>query len=293
VPAASPLPGRLERFRVRHRVPTNRHAAFGIEVRQRVAAPLDQVWNACSSPRGLMNWQADQASGEARKGGRLTLSWDAFGARLELDVVELVPYERIVLNHGESVVELSFDEELVTLRHSGPEAEFDAEGLRSSWQLALAQLAHCVERHPGRKRRVRWFVRRMRCTPEAAYLCFTDARLLGRWLGQSLGIGATGAQTSLLLPSGQRLSGSVLQSVEGRDVALRCESFDDAVLGMRTLPAEPEPVGPREQARSGQRLVALVWSEWGRPRRNTADLHGELGDALRRLSLLLDDCARS
>ena len=31
-----------------------------------------------------MNWQADQAFGEARKGGRLTLAWDAFGARLDL-----------------------------------------------------------------------------------------------------------------------------------------------------------------------------------------------------------------
>lgn len=273
---------------MRHRM--NRHAA-AIELRQRVAAPLDQVWTACSSPRGLMNWQADQASGEARKGGRLTLSWNAFGARLDLDVIELVPYERIVLNHGESVVELSFDEELVTLRHSGPEAEFDAEGLRSSWQLALAQLAHSVERHPGRKRRVRWFVRRMRCTPEAAYLCFTDQHLLARWLGSSPGIGATGTPTQLDLPGGQRLSGSVLSRAEGRDVALRCESFDDAVLGMRTLPAEPEPLA-RDTA-GEQRLVALVWSEWGRPRRNAGELSTELAESLRRLSLLLEDCARS
>jgi uncharacterized protein YndB with AHSA1/START domain len=250
----------------------------GIEIRQRVAAPIDRIWQACSSPRGFMNWQADQAYGEAKKGSTLTLAWLAFGARLELDVVDVVPYERIVLHHGDSIVELSFDQQLVTLRHTGPEASSDAEGLDSSWRVSLAQLAHSVERHPGRRRRVRWFLNRMHCTPEAAYLCFSEAALLSRWLGSGSGLGPTGASVSLILPSGARLSGSVLMSVPGRDVAIRCQSFDDSVLGMRTLPLA-----------GGGRLVALVWSEWGDSRSDDGVLFADFAAGLQRLSLLLGD----
>jgi len=254
----------------------------GVEIRQRVAAPIDRIWQACSSPRGFMNWQADQAYGEAKKGGTLTLAWLAFGARLELDVVDVVPYERIVLHHGDSIVELSFDQQLVTLRHTGPEASSDAEGLDSSWRISLAQLAHSVERHPGRRRRVRWFLNRMRCSPEAAHLCFTEASLLGRWLGTGSGLGGTGADVSLTLPSGSHLSGNVLVRVPGRDVAIRCESFDDSVLGMRTLPLA-----------GGDRLVALVWSEWGDSRTDDAVLFSDLAAGLQRLSLLLGDAAEA
>lgn len=249
----------------------------GIEIRQHVAAPIDLIWQACSSPRGFMSWQADRAYGEAKKGRTLTLAWLAFGARLRLEVVEVVPYERIVMHHGDSIVELSVERELVTLRHSGPEASADAEGLSSSWRLALAQLAHSVERHPGRKRSVRWFLKRMRCTAESAHLCFTDATLLGRWLGEGTGIGETGSATSLTSSSGRLLSGAVLVNVPGRDVAIRCESFDDAVLGMRTLPFP-----------GGDRMVALVWSQWGTRRAESA-LLDEFALGLSRLSMLLGD----
>jgi uncharacterized protein YndB with AHSA1/START domain len=266
---------------MRRQVRSTRHLA-GIEVQQRVAAPLERIWKACSSAQGLMSWQADHATGEARQGGTLTLFWEAFGASLDLHVVDLVPYERIVLHHGESTVELSVDEELVILRHHGPEAALDATGLRSSWRVALAQLAHCVERHPGQNRRVRWFSKRVRCSPETAYLCFTAASMLQRWLGQTAGVGALGSETSLFLSNGQCLSGGVLANVEGRDVALSCESFDDSVLGLRTFPSE-----------DGGRLVALVWSEWRDPRRDVPELFVELERALHRLSFLFNDSARS
>lgn len=227
-----------------------------------------------------MNWQADEAQGEARKGGVLTLCWLAFGARLDLQVIELVPYERIVLGHGDSTVELSLGEGVVRLLHRGPEAGADADGLRSSWQLALAQLAHSVERHPGKKRHVQWLLRRMQCSAGTAHLCFTEQALLRRWLGQGSSLGEVGSAYQLLLDDGQRLSGRVLSNVSGRDVALSCEAYGDSVLGLRTFPLQGD-----------ERIVALSWSEWGRPRSGGAELCDHLASCLFRLAPLLDGCA--
>lgn len=261
-------------------VPDRSQPRTDIELWQPVEAPIDQVWLACSSARGLMNWQADEAQGEARKGGVLTLSWLAFGARLELQVLELVPYERIVLGHGDSTVQISLDEGRVHLLHSGPEARADADGLRSSWQLALAQLAHSLERHPGKKRTVQWLLRRMQCSAGAAHLCFTEATLLRRWLGEGNSIDPPGSPYALRLDGGQRLRGRVLAHAPGRDVALSSELHGDAVLGLRTFPLP-----------DGERIVALSWSEWGRPRRGSGELCEQLTRCLHRLGPVLDGCA--
>lgn len=228
-----------------------------------------------------MNWQADEAVGEARRGGTITLTWAAFGARIQLQVVELIPYESIVLRHGESVVEMRFQEELVTLRHRGPEADADAEGLRSSWKCALAQLAHSVERHPGRQRRIHWLVRSMQCSAEAAHLCFTEELLLRRWLTESGQIEQTAERYELTLKSGQKLQGRVLAFIPGRDIAVTCDSFADAVLTFRTLPSPTA---------MGERIVALAWSEWGRPRSATVEVRDALAEGMLRLSHILDGC---
>lgn len=251
-----------------------------IEVWQSVGAPVEHVWLACSSARGLTNWQADEAEGEARKGGVLRLSWSAFGAQLELRVLELVPYERIVLGHGESTVELSLGNGTVKLCHRGPEAQADSAGLRSSWQLALAQLAHSVERHPGKQRRVQWLLRRTQGSAEAAHLCFTEESLLGRWLGKGQSLGAVGSDYEFQLDQGVRLRGRVLCNATGRDVALSCQAQGDAVLGLRTFPL----------SRRG-RIVALSFSEWGRPSASGSELYGLLGTALTRLVPLLEGTA--
>jgi hypothetical protein len=229
-----------------------------------------------------MNWQADEAQGEARKGGVLTLSWLAFGARLDLEVRDLIPYQRIVLGHGDSTVELSLTDGGVHLLHSGPEAGSDGDGLRSSWRLALAQLAHCVERHPGKKRSVQWLLRRMRCSAGAAHLCFSEAELLRRWLGQSSTLGDAGSEYELMLDGGQRLSGRVLAHIPGRDVALSCEGYGDSVLGLRTFPLA-----------GAERIVALSWSQWGRPRRGSSEVCEQLARCLFRLGSLLDGCAQA
>jgi uncharacterized protein YndB with AHSA1/START domain len=252
--------------------------ARDIELRQRIEAPIEQIWNACASPRGIANWQADEARGEARRGGKLTLHWAAFDATVELDVVDLVPYQRMLLSSGTSTVEFRFDDNLVTLTHRGLGEDDDAEGLSSSWRIALAQLAHSLERHAGRRRTVHWLVRPVSFSPEALYLCFTERHLLQQWLTQSGEIPAEGETYTLTLKNGLHLSGRALANIAGRDVALSCEGTGNAVLTLRSMPS---PVG------AGTRLLALVWSEWG-PAADTSDeLLEEFGAALDRLIGLL------
>lgn len=249
-----------------------------IELTQRVAAPIDLVWQMCASARGICGWQADEAEGEAKPGGSLTLHWVAFGARVELTVVDMVRYERLVFRHGESIVEFRFDNQSITLTHRGLSATDDAEGLTSSWKVALAQLAHCVERHPGRQRRVQWIVRNVRATPESIYLAFTDPNLLTLWLTSSGGIPEAGEDYEMWLKSGQHLTGRVLAHIPGRDVLLRCDNVDDALLTFRTFPSPTE---------ADERLVAFVWSEWGPPSSESNELAEDLEAAMERLANLL------
>src|SRR5690606_31286510 len=141
----------------------------------------------------------------------------------------------------------------------------------------LAQLAHCVERHPDRQRRVEWLVRQANTSPQLVYLALTDPHLC-KWLCRSGGITAQGERYELALPRGPVLSGKVLTNVPGRDIALTCEAAGDAVLVFRTLPS---PVD------SGSRLVAAVWSEWGPPRELADEIIEAVDACLEQLVTLL------
>lgn len=249
-----------------------------IELRQHVRAPLEAIWNACASARGIANWQADDAQGEARRGGKLTLRWEAFDATVELDVLDLVPYQRMLLSSGGSTVEFRFDDNWVTLTQRGLDEQDDAEGLSSSWRVALAQLAHSLECHPGKRRRVHWLVRPVNFSPESLYLCFTESSLLSGWLTSSGAIPAEGEAYELELKSGLRLAGRVLANIPGRDVALSCDASGHSLLTLRSMPS---PLA------SEQRLLALVWSEWGTAVGDTDELLEEFDSALDRLAALL------
>jgi uncharacterized protein YndB with AHSA1/START domain len=210
----------------------------------------------CAEPRGLVNWQADEAEGEARRGGTLRLHWSAFESTVELEIIRFEPERQLTLKQGQTEVDFHFEPGRVTLVQRGLEAEDDVEGLHSSWQLALAQLAHCIERHPTRQRRVEWLVRQVHTSPQLVYLALTDPHLC-RWLCRSGGITAQGERYELTLPQGIVLSGKVMTNVPGRDIALTCDAAGEAVLVFRTLPSPTDPAA---------RLIAAVWSEWGPPR---------------------------
>jgi uncharacterized protein YndB with AHSA1/START domain len=260
-------------------IAVSQNVATHIRLEQSIAASRALIWQACASVEGISRWQADQTEGELRAGGRVTLHWAAFGTSVELDVVELVTLERLVFTPGSSRVELEIGERNLTLSHSGLELEDDVEGLASSWRLALAQLAHSVERHPGEPRKVEWLLRRARTSPESAYFFFTDPHCLSLWLTTAGGIGEPGSDYDLRVRGGFELRGSVLQNVSGRDVAITCRNHGDAVLVLRTLPS---PLSKQE------RVVALMWSEWGDNGSGNSGLLGQIERSLDPLVRLLD-----
>lgn len=219
---------------------------------QQVRARREALWQACATADGLASWQADSVRGVVGPGQTLALAWKALGVELTLDVVELEPGEKILFRSGTSTLELEVADGLVTLTQEGIEGAGDLEGLASSWRVALALLAHAVERHPGRQRRTYWRARRVQTTAAAAFLLFTAPEGLTRWLGSGQ-VGPTGSAYEFELSDQSRMSGRVLACVHGHDVALSWEEAGEAALVLRTLPAAVTPE---------ERIIALTCSTW-------------------------------
>lgn len=228
--------------------------ASSIQVEQPISASLTRVWEACASVEGLTRWQADAVSGEVREGGQLVLRYPAFSAEIRLDVLEVVPERRLVLQSDDSLVEFDLKPGGVSLQHTQLGLVSDLEGIESSWRLALAQLAHSVERHPDRARTVSWITRQARGSCGLFHLCFTEGHCLARWLGNGGDIGPEGTRFSIGREGGLMLSGRVCLNIPGHDVALVCENLDDSFLVLRSFPAPSSP---------DERTVALAWSVWG------------------------------
>jgi uncharacterized protein YndB with AHSA1/START domain len=249
-----------------------------LELAQPIGAAPDVIWKAFATPRGIARWQADEAEGDAKEGGLLRLHWLAFGASVDLQVLECVPHRQLRLKRGNTEVVFTLHDKCVNLAQYGLDPGDDVEGLRSSWQVALAQLAHSVERHPGRRRHVDWVLRTTAAQPETLHSFFTDPIFLNLWLGRCDETLRQGQPYELELHSGLTISGKVLSSVAGRDLALSCQNLDDAVLVWRSLP---------HPASDTQRVVAISVSQWGKATRSGERLTEQLDAALGRLTTLL------
>lgn len=246
-----------------------------LTIEQPVAAPPDVIWKALSSTQGLARWQADEASGEVREGGMVRLSWDAFGANVELDVVECIPHQKLRLRNRDAEVEFTLGHHSVHFAQYGLESGENVDGLRSSWTVSLAQLAHSVVRHPGRRRHVDWAVRLTKAAPETLHLYFTESQLLRLWMGETLDSLRPDEPYRWTLHSGTQLSGRVLAMVPGGDVALSCDTLGEGVIVLRSIP------GPQND---GVRLIAASISQWGRPARAAARIVEQLDLAMGRLA---------
>ena len=224
-----------------------------IRLSWQIPVSLDKLWEACSSAKGLARWYADEVRGQVSPGARLQLAWPALGAELEVTVEEVHDRERIVFSDGSRRVILRVREGRVGLEHEGLTPGDATEGTLSSWRIALGNLAHGLQLHPGRERSVLWALRSLPVTPELAHLYFTHEAALGMWLTRGGAIGAEGSVCQLRLQSGGELSGRVLACSPERDVLVSWEQEGDSTLAFRTLPAP---------SATGQRLVALVWTRW-------------------------------
>jgi len=245
---------------------------------QRIDAPLERVWEACATTRGLARWQADVVMGQMQRDGRLDLGWPALGTSLSVTVTALVERKEVVFDSGGSRVRLGFTPEQVVLEHEGLEPGDDIEGVASSWRLSLALLAHSLQSHAGRDRHAIWLLDRARTTAGAAHAFFTDAAALGTWLGTGEGLGPTGSRVALRCPWGDRISGRVLAHTPERDLALTWPEDGDSVLCLRTLPS------PRTLE---ERLLLVYWSRWS-DAEPPAERQRGLSTALGRLARNLD-----
>jgi uncharacterized protein YndB with AHSA1/START domain len=262
-----------------------------LELTQAISAPPQQLFRACTEPRELANWQADTVKGVAALGRTLKLRWDALDASTELTVVDWDPPRCVIFRQGQSRVRFDLGHEGLHLSHTGLDPDDDLDGLQASWRVSLAQLAHYVERHPGRKRRVQWSLHAVRAPAQLVHLAFTQPELARAWLGPVRGLSEPtrpGAalhdqpRFELTLAADLTLEGRVLENSSQLDLALSCDNANEATLVMRTLPLTQAPE---------TRLLALVWSDWGPPNPVGAQVLSRINERLGRLDSLLNNRA--
>lgn len=198
---------------------------------------------------------------------------------MRLEVTELVEMRRISFRAGHEVVRLEVEPGSVVLTHHGLGSTDEALGTASSWRVSLATLAHGLERHPGRDRRVHWRLTRAKGSAEAIHVFFTDPHALGAWLTTEGGIGGPGQPVEMRLADRARLTGRVLANTPGRDVAISWSEDGESALALRTLPGIAE----------GERLIAVQWSRWAEAQFRVG--FGGFETALRRLRDVLNSAA--
>jgi hypothetical protein len=251
-----------------------------LELFQPVEVPSEVLWHACSSPEGLSRWQADGCLRVSEQPEVLRLAWPAVEAEVDLQVESDRAQGRVTFSGQTSVTELVVSGTGVRLRYWAPELSVDYAGVKASWSLALAQLAHSVSCHAGRDRKAHWEVRSVGVEAGPLHDWLTHTALLQRWLIprstagalKPVAVGRRGDAYSLRLRSDHALVGRVLVNSVGADFALTIASHDNAVLAFRSLPG-PLP---------GRRTLALIWSTWG-GRQPPALVMVELGGSLDRL----------
>ncbi|HVU05761.1 MAG TPA: hypothetical protein VHE30_28630 [Polyangiaceae bacterium] len=242
-----------------------------------IHASREDLFRYCATTQGLERWYADRVTGRVARGSEIRLEWSELGAGVDLRVTEVIQNESVVFENGESRLTLRFGDGTISLLHEGPDVANDVPGFESSWQVALAVLAHALTVHGGRPRRTRWVTRPARTSASRAHVCFTEPEALSRWFGHNAWIGAEGEEYELELADGEAMQGTVLARVPGRDVAYVWEDRGDSVLVMRTLPLTTP----------GERLVALCWSQWTKETPDEDHVLLGLERALERLALVL------
>lgn len=247
-----------------------------VRVARTIGASREALFEACATTAGLERWYADRVSGSFERGGTVRLEWPGLNAGVELHVADRVENERVVLEGGPSRVTLSIAEGHIALVHEGLAPSEDVPGYDSSWQVALSVLAQALEVHAGRPRRTAWVARPARTTTTLAHLCFTEPGALSTWLGSGE-MGSEGERYALTLASGERMSGTVLSRVTGRDLALEWEERGESVLVLRTLPSPTE----------GERILAACWSRWAAEREDERAVVKGLASAFERLGGIL------
>ncbi|MEZ5775228.1 MAG: SRPBCC family protein [Hyphomicrobiaceae bacterium] len=130
-----------------------------ISVETRVAAPIDNVWHAYTTPEDIMKWNAASddwhttaASVDLREGGDFSSRMEAKDGSVGFDFAgtytRIVTHERIEYSFGDRKAEVEFrpGEGKVTVRVTfDSEPAHSIEQQRQGWQAILERFAHYVE----------------------------------------------------------------------------------------------------------------------------------------------------
>jgi hypothetical protein len=223
-------------------------------------------------------WQADEVVGDAATASRIGLRWPGLQQSVDLNVVEVIPQERVVLGVGPSRLTLEIETGEIQLTHEGLRSEDEAEGMRSAWRTSLGLLAHAVTKHPQRSRHVRWLTQPARTSPGLSHVYFTEPFAMAQWLTRAGSIGQVGSDLALTLVTGESITGQVVANTPDRDVAFTWKEQKDAYLVFRTFPSPRDP---------DERLLAIAWSHWDEEPASEAIVRF-IGSALGRLAQLLE-----
>jgi uncharacterized protein YndB with AHSA1/START domain len=142
-----------------------------LEVRQRVAAPVERVWLAFATAEGLRTWWWRHWSdvtieAEVALGGAYRIEAPAAGIVLDGTFLAVEPPGRLAFSwrwsddegvSADEAVEVRLepdgDTTLVTVRHSGPWADdAPAASYRQGWEYTLGELATVLEGAPRTRR---------------------------------------------------------------------------------------------------------------------------------------------
>jgi uncharacterized protein YndB with AHSA1/START domain len=130
-----------------------------ITVEARIAAPLDQVWNAWVTPEDIVQWNAasddwhtTSASVDLREGGAFSSRMEARDGSMGFDFAGtytlIEPGRRIEAAFGDRAMQVEFLESTggVTVRETfDAETEYPEEMQRQGWQAILDRFARHVE----------------------------------------------------------------------------------------------------------------------------------------------------
>ena len=244
-----------------------RHVGRAVRKEIRIDASPEAVWDAWAKPEEIARWFVDAAEGEMAAGETVTWIWEAFGYRIPIEVYEAQRGEYLAFG-GEppgrppALQEVTIAREggttVLRLVNSGflegPDWDEELAGTDSGWELALATLAHYLERYRGRDRTHRLEMRPVEQAPyDAVVPLYTTRAGLESWVGGAARPGAEplhrGAPAALDLGDGLTLDGEVLAAAPHELLLSWPET--DGVLGLKAFKAGPS------------RSVALDWSSWG------------------------------
>ncbi|MGH2708720.1 MAG: SRPBCC domain-containing protein, partial [Actinomycetota bacterium] len=191
-----------------------------IEAETRTRATPRQAWEAFADTERVADWWVDKVEGKAELGAEMVWAWESLAMRSPVQIVEMVPGERLVLEwqEGPGAVVWEIDvvrqggETVVKIVASGF-GEGDAwdelyEGQKGGMPGLMKVLKQYLDQHFGERRRV-VSVMRETARPEEARRFLTQPELMTRWLAREAEIGRPGEPARLLLRGGRTWTGTV------------------------------------------------------------------------------------